>query len=288
MARSIEVIQNEIKVKVRTYPALDVFLFPEDGGSKVSVFNLLIFTVAASIYTFEVMMDVLKADIQAIADAAPSGNAKWVQKQILNFQFGDVITLVDFVPTYVPVDEAARIVTRCSVKEAVEGITIKVAKGVAPSLAPLTAPELQALKDYYFGTSSTEGVGFAGVKAAFISSLPDRMKVVATVSFLGQYVEATVKTNVIAAIDNFFATFQNEAFDGTVFIIRLVDAIQQVAGVNRVSLTSVVARIESVPVASATVVDIQGFYVTGAGYLISEDTATHTLNDTITMIEETV
>ena len=42
MARSIDEIQQEIKVTVRTYPSLDQFLFPEDGGSSVSVFNLLI------------------------------------------------------------------------------------------------------------------------------------------------------------------------------------------------------------------------------------------------------
>lgn len=286
---TLEEITTTIKTKVRTYPELDDYLFPEEGGSQVSAFNLLIFIVAACMFTFFAMIDILTANIQAIAESAPSGNPKWVQRQILNFQFGDVVTMVNSVPTYNPVDESARIVTRCSVKQLNSGIlAIKVAKGVVPSLGPLSAPELAALKDYYFGTSTTEGIGFAGVRATFINLQPDRMRVEATVYFLGQYVEATVKAAVIAAIDNFFATFQAIAFDGTVFMIKLVDAIQAVPGVSRVILSDVKAREQTVPLGSAITVNIQGLYTTVSGYIISEDTAGNTLTDTITMLEESI
>ncbi|HMG89261.1 MAG TPA: hypothetical protein VK589_04355 [Chryseolinea sp.] len=289
MARTLEVIKAEMKAKIRTYPELDAYLFPEDGGSQVSVFNLIIFTVAAALYTLEVMIDILQSTIQGIADSAPAGNAKWVQRQILNFQYGDVVILTDFVPGYDPVDESARIITRVSVKELGSGIVaIKVAKGVIPSLGPLTGPELSALTDYYYGTATTEGIGFAGVRASFVNLEPDRMRVEATVYFLGQYIEADVKADVIAAIDEFFATFQDVAFDGTVFMIKLVDAIQAVPGVSRVVLTDIKARMESVALGSATSIDVQGYYTTVAGYLISEDTASNTLTDTLTMQEESV
>lgn len=289
MARAIEIIQNEIKTAIRTYSSLDAYKFPEDGGSKVSVFNVMVFVISAAIFTFETMMDILQASIQSIADSAPSGNAKWVQRQILNFQFGDVIQLVDFVPTYSPVDETHRIVTQCSVKQLTSGfLAIKVAKGTSPSLGPLSGPELSALKDYYFGTSTTEGVGFAGVRTTFINANPDRMRVQATIYFFGQYVDADVNTAVIDAINNFFATFSNTAFDGTVFMIKLVDAIQAVAGVSRVTLDDIKARDATVSLGSATTIDPQGFYTTVAGYLISEDTSGNTLADTITMTEESI
>lgn len=289
MARTLEEIKTAIKVDIRTYPSLDNFLFPEEGGSQVSVFNILIYVVSAAMFTFETMVDILKSEIQTIADSAPSGNAKWVQRQILNFQYGDVITLVDFVPTYSPVDESARIVTRCSVKELSSGIlAIKVAKGTPPSLGPLSGPELSALQDYWFGTATTEGVGFAGVRTTFINLDPDRMRVQATVYFLPQYIEADVKTAVINAIDNFFATFADTAFDGTVFMIRLVDAIQAVPGVSRVSLDDIKARAATVVLGSATSINTQGYYTTAAGYLISEDTASNTLTDTITMQAENI
>jgi hypothetical protein len=286
MARTLEAIKTEIKTNIRTYPSLNVYLFPEEGGSQVSVFNLIIYVVAAAMFTLEVMIDILKGEIQAVADSAPSGNSKWVQRQILNFQYGGVVTITGFVPGYAVVDEAARIVTRCSVKQLASGVlAIKVAKGTAPSLGPLTTAELSALKDYYFGTSTTEGITFP-VRTTFINLDPDRMRVQATVYFLGQYVEATVKANVITAIDEFFATFTDVAFDGTVFMSKLRDAIEAVDGVSRVTLTDVKARQATVALGSATVIDLQGFYTTVAGYLISEDTAGNTLNDTITMTEE--
>jgi hypothetical protein len=289
MARTLEAIKQEIKTNIRTYPSLDNFLFPEEGGSQVSVFNVIIYVVSAALYTLEVMIDILQSNIQAIADSAPSGNPKWVQRQILNFQYGDVVTLTDFVPGYAVEDDDAKIVTRCSVKQLGSGVVaIKVAKGTAPSLEPLSAPELTALEDYYFGTSTTEGIGFAGVRTSFINLEPDRLRVEANIYFLGQYVEATVKTAVITAIDDFLATFQDEAFDGTVFMNKLVDAIQAVAGVSRVELLDVKARAQTVALGSATDIDIQGYYTTVAGYIISEDTASNTLDDTITMIEETV
>jgi hypothetical protein len=289
MARPLETIQNEIKVAIRTYPSLDAYLFPEDGGSKVGVFNVIIYVVSAAIFTFESMIDVLQATIQGIADSAPSGNAQWVQRQILNFQYGDVVQLVNFVPTYVPVDETHRIITRCSVKQLGSGVVaIKVAKGTVPSLGPLSGPELAALKDYYFGTATTEGVGFAGVRTTFINLDPDRMRVQATVYFFGQYAEATVKAAVIVAIDNFFDTFSDTAFDGTVFMIKLVDAIQAVPGVSRVTLDDIKARVATTALGSATDIDVQGYYTTVAGYLISEDTASNTLDDTLTMMEEPI
>lgn len=288
MARSLDTIQTQIKTTIRTYPSLDVYLFPEDGGSKVSVFNVIIYTVSLAMFTLETMIDILTANIQAIADSAVSGNAKWLQRQILNFQHPDVVTMVNFVPTYAPVDETHRIVTRCSVKQLSSGIvSIKVAKGTPPSLGPLSGTELTALQDYYFGTSTTQGIGFAGVRTTFVNLDPDRMRIQATVYFFGQYVQATVQAAVIVAINNFLATFSDTAFDGTVFMIKLVDAIQAVLGVSRVTIDDVKARKATVPLGSATSIPVQGSYATVAGYLISEDTSGNTLNDTITMTEET-
>jgi len=289
MARTLDAILTEIKTEIRTYTSLDSYLFPEEGGSKVGVFNVTIYVVALSMFTLETMIDILTSTIQDIADTAVSGNIAWVRQQILNFQYPDVVTITDFVPSYDPIDETHRIVTRCSVKQLSSGvIAIKVAKGIVPSLAPLSGTELTALKDYYFGTSTTQGVGFAGVRTSFINLDPDRMRIEATVYFFGQYVQATVKANVITAIDNFLATFSDTAFDGTVFMIKLVDAIQAVAGVSRVTLVDIKARQATVALGSATDIDVQGYYTTVAGYLISEDTAANTLTDTITLTEESV
>ncbi len=289
MARSVDVIKNDIRVKVRTYPSLDDFKFPEDtpAGSKVSVFNLFIDITALCIFTFEVILDQLKAEITEIAKGTASGNNKWVQNQMFNFQYGDTIILTDFVPGYAVEDDDLKIITQCAVKDIGNGIvSIKVAKGTAAPYEPLTAPELSALQNYYYGTPTTEGVGFAGVKAQFVTLDPDRMYVEANIYFLGQYVEADVKADVIDAVDAFLQGFANESFGGRVYMIKLVDAIQQVEGVSRVELVSVKGRAAAVAFGSATVVPIQGIYDTVAGHIISEDDSGNTLDDKLTMIEE--
>lgn len=287
MARSVETIKAEIKTKVRTYPTLNNFKFPEEGGSQVGVFNLIIDVVSIAIYTFEVILDSLKADIEEIADSAAAGNNKWLQNRMFEFQYGDVVTLTDGVPSYTTVDESKRIITQCAVKDIGNGIVaIKVAKGEAAPFVPLEAAELTALQNYYYGTATTEGIGFSGVKAQFITLNPDRLCVSADIYFYGQYVEATVKAAVIAAINTFLSSFADEAFGGRVYLIRLVDAIQAVEGVSRVYLHSVKGRPASTAFSGATELDVQGFYDTLAGHVISEDEPGNTLDDLITMIEE--
>lgn len=287
MARTIDTIQTDIKNNVRTYTSLNAFKFPEDGGSQVSVFNLIIYIVAVSIYAFEVILDQMKSDITNIANSAPAGNASWLRNQILKFQYGDIIQLINYVPTYNPINTVKQIITQCSIKDNYDGsISIKVAKGTTTPYLPLATAELAALQDYYYGTATTQGIGFAGVRANFISLNPDRIEIVATVYYYGQYVGATVKTNVIAAINTFLSTFSGTAFDGRVFMIKLVDAIQLVQGVSRIKLFNVNARDASTAYGAGLVVDIQGYYDTVAGHIINEDTTLHTLNDTLTMTIE--
>ena len=86
-------------------------------------------------------------------------------------------------------------------------LTIKVAQGAVGSLSALTAPQLAALKDYYYGTNTSQGVGFAGVVANFVSLGADRLYIAGTVYFYGQYVQATVQAAVNTAIANFLNSF---------------------------------------------------------------------------------
>jgi hypothetical protein len=289
MARTFELIKQEMKIDIRAnYPSMNGYLFAEDpGGSTVSIFNTLISVFALCIYTFEILVDVLQAQIQAISDQAHPGNAQWIQRQILNFQFTDTLILVNGYPAYATIDKSKQIVTQCAVVQGANGfLNIKVAKGISPALSALSATELVALKDYYFGTSTSQGIGFAGVNATFTTLPADRLYIAGTIYFYGQFVEATVKSETIAAIEKFLSTFINTAFNGTIFIIKLTDAIQAVPGVSRVSYTSIKARNAATTFASAINVDIQGSYTADAGYIISEDTSSNTLSDTLTFVQE--
>lgn len=289
MARSLEIITAEIKTQIRTYPSLNVFLFPEDGGSSVSVFNLIIATVAQSIFVLENIIDSATANLNRIANTTHSGNSAWIQKQILAFQYGDIITFVNNVPSYNPVNPAHLVVTQCAVNaNQITGVvTIKVAGGAIGSLAPLSAPQLASLQAYYFGTTTQQGIGFAGVQTKFVNLNPDQIMIAANIYYYGQYISSSVQANVISTIQNFLNTFQQNDFGGVVFISKLKDAIESVSGVSRVYFTSILGRPDSVPFISAIPVDIQGVYVTQSGYVIPETTAGYTLGNTITMLQET-
>ena len=290
--RTYETILAEIKTQIRTYPSLNIFLFPEDGGSAVSTFNLIISTIAQAIFIFEQIISSAIASLTTIANQTHGGNAAWIQQQILNFQYGDIIGFVNGVPAYNPVDPTHRVVTQCAVTvNPLSGlVTVKVAGGAIGSLAPISGAQLIALKAYYFGYTTQQGVGFAGVITQFVNLNPDRMQVQANIYYYGQYVAATVQAAVIAAIQNFFNTFQTNDFGGTVFVTgpnSLREAIEAVPGVSRCYFTLLTARSAITAFGSSVTVDSQGIYITNAGYLIPEDTSGHTLSDTITMIQET-
>lgn len=288
MARTLSTITSSIKTEIRTYPSLNGFLFPEEGGSSVSVFNTFIAVMAIIVLTYEHIHDAFKADIQALADKAISGNTAWLQSKILAFQYGDVVSIgEDFVPKYDLIDTSKQIITRAAVLDG-DPVVIKVAKGNVGALTPLAAGELTALQDYYFGTSTSEGIGFAGAFAQFVSLLPDRMYIDADIYYQGQYGEAEMKTAVMEAIDGYFATFQDENFNGVVRMERVRDIIQAVDGVTRIVINDVRTRAEAIAFASAVTLDVQGAYQTISGYLISEDDTGNTLNDTITMVVETL
>lgn len=291
MARSADTIKAEIQVSIRTFPSLDSFLFPSDpGGSDLSFFNVLIHSVATSISVYESVLDAFNAKATELIQSVPVHNTGNTRQKILNFQFGDTIVLdADFVPAYTVPDDSKKIITQCAVTDSTTDVlTIKVAKGTAPNLTPLTAPELAAVEDYYFGTAVSEGVGVAGVSANFLSDEPDRFYVLCEVFYLGQFDATAVKTEVIEAMTSFLSSFQDSAFNGEIFMNRFVDAIQVVAGVSRVNLDTVRGRPNTIAFPGGTLVDNQGTYKTFAGYAVEEDETGNTFDDTVTMILETL
>jgi len=291
MARSVEQIKTQIETSIRTFPSLDGFLLPSDpGGSNVTAFNALIFGVAVSINLFEQLLDVFRIEATELIQSTPVHNTGNTRQKILDFQFGDVIDLdSNFVPSYPVIDDSKKIVTQCAVVNSdTDVLTIKVAKGIAPSLQPLASNELTALQDYFLGTAVSQGVGVAGVSVIWVNQNADKFFIEADIFYLGQFDEATVKTNVIAAINNYLDGFQSEAFNGELFMNRLVDQIQAVDGVSRVNLENVRGRSDAIAYPGGTVVDTQGTYLSTSGYIVEETAGGGTFNDTITMQLETL
>ena len=103
--------------------------------------------------------------------------------------------------------------------------------------------------------------------------------------YSGEYVETTVKSAVIAAITDYMNNISIANFDGIVTRENIIDAIQKVDGVIGIDTLNVRlnGRPEQDPLGGAANVDIQRQYETFAGYIIEEDTAGSTFDETITM-----
>ena len=278
MARS----QADIRTLMDDAQAAESNLSTLTNPSQTSIFNLEKDIVAEVTNLHEQLWDELRDDLEAQIAAAPPASPAWIQSQVLKFQYDatnpQVLQLINFAPSYPTIDTDLQIVTRCSVKTDLNKIVkIKVAKSDPPTT--LAALEYSSLTGY-LNNIMPAGVGFDLVNLS-----GDRLYVNAEVFYNGEYT-SSIQSNVEAAINNYLA---NIPFDGLVRISELEDSIQAVPGVTDVKLKTIKARPNTTVLASAiTIYDVittptnARVWDTVSGWIISEDTVSNTLADTIT------
>lgn len=278
MARS----QADIRTLMDDAQAAESNLSTLTNPSQTSIFNLEKDIVAEVTNLHEQLWDELRDDLEAQIAAAPPASPAWIQSQVLKFQYDatnpQVLQLINFAPSYPTIDTDLQIVTRCSVKTDLNKIVkIKVAKSDPPTT--LAALEYSSLTGY-LNNIMPAGVGFDLVNLS-----GDRLYVNAEVFYNGEYT-SSIQSNVEAAINNYLA---NIPFDGLVRISELEDSIQAVPGVTDIKLKTIKARPNTTVLASAiTIYDVittptnARVWDTVSGWIISEDTVSNTLADTIT------
>lgn len=289
MARTIQQIEDQITTTIQSDPVVNTNI-DATSPSKTAEWSLWRYIVAVCINFLEQKFDIFKEELELIALRAVPGTAQWLQRQVLNFQYSatipQVVILKDFYPTYDPVLPELRIIKRCSVKQQADRVVlVKVATiDTSGNLIPVPTIPFNSLKGYL------SKIQFAGTKVTLITKNADRVYLQLDIYYDGEYVESTVKTNVILAVENYLATLP---FDGVFSNSSLEDSIQKVAGVKDVVLKNVITRQDTVLITDpGTVKLVQNYlevkkdYETSAGYMIREDTATYKLEDgtNITMI----
>jgi hypothetical protein len=281
MARSIDTIQKQIIDSKNADPVLSTRL---TSTSKRAIWRLWAFITAVAIGLLEQAIDIMVAVIEAFVAKASPGTPPWLQDQAFKFQYSSstpqVVQLINFAPVYPIVDTTLRIITRCSVTTDVNNtVTIKVAKGSTPQA--LASLELSALQSYF------NVMAVAGVSYNVVSNPPDRLYVDADIYYTGLYA-SVIQTNTIAAINAYIAGIP---FNGRIRVSDLEIAIKAVSGVEDVVFKNVIARAAATAYGSGTALVIGNtlasrFWPTLAGYAISEDTATHTLADSLNFIPQ--
>lgn len=260
-----------------------------DSPSQTAIYKLWKYITAQTINLFEQLIDRKQAAIEEILARGRVFSAEWVQEQCFLFQYDattpQVVQLVDYVPTYDPVDPTKRIVTRSCVRVVGGVATILVAKNEPPE--KLVALEITAINNYFTntgnGTNKGTGIGYVGQTLSCYSLDPDLLFLEAEIFYNGQYA-ATIEDDVILAIETYIS---NLPLDGNLRVVDLTDVIQGVAGFSDIFINNLSCRSAATAWGSGTDLILADTlvateYETAAGYMIGETTAGETLADKLT------
>ncbi len=278
MATSIAIIKQRM---IDTKDSLSA-LASLTSNSLVSIWGNIFHTTAVEISILEQLIDVKIEEIEATISTQAIGSTPWIRAKILEFQNGDFVELdtTTFEIAYPEVQEALKIITRCSVKETGNLIIqAKVAKSDPPEA--LSAPEQTALADYI------SVIKPAGIQINVVSLASDKLYIVGTIYYSGQY-SSVIQDNVEAALTSYMEELSSaENFDGVVKYSDIVDTIQAVEGVEDVNITEVGGRADTIAFASRTVVyklstgvNIRE-YEAVAGYIVEETESGSAFADTL-------
>jgi len=279
MARSINDIQTQIHQIVASQSALSALNL---SPSQTSIYQEWEYIVASELNYEEQLRDQFVDEINTTIAQHAVGTDQWVYDQSFLFQYDSstpqIISLVDYVPTYNPVDTTKQIITRCSVKtQPARIVSVKVAKQDPP--VALTTSELSAFQSYL------DTISFAGVQYSVISANADKLYFKANIYYNGQYAP-TIQTVVINAINTFMASLP---FDGVVRVNALIDAIQATTGVTDVKIENMGIRADS---SSTYIYLVQNFTENlislplVSGYIVEETNSGFDFASTLTFIPQ--
>lgn len=271
MARSIQEIYNDMVTEKQSMSSLNdlqpsvdsaqTFLTDVTTPSKVARWRAIFFNVAVAIFSLEKLFDLHKEWIEQRALEIETGTLPWYKSKSLEFQYGDSIVWNGKNYQYATVNEGAKIVKLCSVREVGSSVLLKVAKLSGTTAQELTPTERLAFQ-YYINQ-----VKFAGVKVIIVSRPADLIKLQYKVYYnpliltsTGESISNPGTFPVRDAINEYLLRMP---FDGILSITGLTDAIQKAVGViNPVHISSQ-AKFGALPYQT-----INDYYQADAGHMI--------------------
>ena len=203
--------------------------------SSVSIENILFFIVAACCYVLEVLFDNHKADVEEKISMAVVASVPWYYKMALAFQYGDSLILNDRTQQYeyATIDESKQVVKYAAVRDKGTSVQILVSGDQGGSPVALSNDVLAVFKHYM------NRVKVAGVILNITSKESDRVSITATITVdplvldeSGALLSDGSKPVETAIREH----LKNIIYGGTFNKTKLVDAIQEVAGVIDVEL----------------------------------------------------
>ena len=210
-----------------------------DSESETALYRQIYHSIAQVLqYQSNINADII-AEMKELKDQNTIGSKSWWTDKLLNlFQYStdpDKTTLKlkpsydGYKYFYSVEDEATKIIKYCSVKFANSKTIIKVAKEVNNLPEQLSNNELIAAQQFIsLIQDCSSNVELSSFPADYISMNVD-------VYVSGIYVESEVRNSVIEAIQNYL---NNMTYDGTIYLMRIIDAIQTLNNIENVSVST--------------------------------------------------
>lgn len=235
MARTITIIYNEIVAAKESETALQAL----DSASTTAIWKLWAWITATVLFSVETMHDLFRAEIEGILASKIPGSLPWYRSVCLAFQYGHGLVFSGGKYGYTELDEEARIIDQCSVREAADGLVIKVAKEVDGQLQPLSTEEENSFQAFI------QKVKFAGTHTRVINIEGNLLKILGTIYYDPLLINAdgTSKADgsrpVEQAIEDYLRALP---FDGRLKITALHDAILSAPGVFDVLIDTIMHK----------------------------------------------
>lgn len=216
----------------------DPVLASLNSTSTTAIWKKWIDIVAGCIWNFDGLIEKFKTEIVGIVQTNQVGRADWYVIQALNFQYGDSLEYIDNVYKYAVIDDTKKIIKRASYQTEtltftgipINSTVIKVAtEDTAGSPIPLDNTQLTAFNAYMQANM------FAGSYISTRSQATDLMKLYATIYYDALFDSASVKANVVAAIDNYLKTLP---FNAEVLKNEIIEMARAVSGVDDFEITT--------------------------------------------------
>lgn len=235
MARSVKEIQDEIIEQKNEQPEL-VGL---DSTSKVSVWRMWTYITAVAIWSLEKLFDLHSNEVtEKLAHLKPH-TARWYRSKALLFQYGfDLLSDSDNYDN-TGADESevenSKVIKYCAVveSESVSRLIIKIATEDSDELSPVGGDILESFQEYIAEIKD------AGVAITVINYLPDRLKLTIRIIRNALLLDAegrSIRNGNKPVEDAIKSYLKLLPFNGNFSIQKLIDNIQQVEGVEDVSI----------------------------------------------------
>lgn len=240
MARTITEIKKQMTDNfignsyVQNMYSLDTTKTFEEQFSTVSLESILFYVIASAIFVIESLFDTHNSEVEEMLLKLVPHSRDWYREKVLRFQYPgrSLVTDKDYYDnTGLTADDILdlEIVKFCAIEENNGWLKVKVAKGAAGAREQLTTAEENALKVYI------EEVQDAGVNIEIVNQQAD--KIYATIDIYYNALKLDPADGMVEeAFINYASTLE---FNGILKYNKLIDALQNVTGVELVAPLSI-------------------------------------------------